>query len=483
MALKLEKLPKALGLEIDEGGKAFFPHGWNFNKNMNIRLHGLPDNKYYYPESMGKERRENFEMWYNENINVPFCLAEQIGIYCEQDVRILAHAVIKFQKYFMTSLLNYLNKMMFYLHHLHCQALVFAIFVSKNFIYLKNKIFLAGINYLKPEEIGYHKDSNQSAIAIKYMKWLSHELGVEVQHRDSPEGEFRLRLSNGEPLILDGYVRRMPEEEDLAIEFLGCAWHGHKWLFSLYKPNEICLNGKTSMYNIDKNKERRKLIIEAGMRPLMIWECTGGRTGPHCLKCDLEENGFSEKYEITCYDVVSLYPAVNFYGFYPIGHPEVINLNEAVDWRSPDQLHPYRGIFKLFIVLPDDLYLPVIPERINGKLIFHLCHKCAIEASSGIPYRYKQEYSQDVGHTLCSHNEQERGYVATICTVELELALKKGYRATWIYSVYHWEKWTDELLRPYVQDMMRLKIQASGWPSSVLDPTNPENEEKLKKNF
>lgn len=109
---------------------------------------------------------------------------------------------------------------------------------------------MAGINYLKPEEIGiipdngllfslnkfstnilgYHKDSNQSAIAIKYMKWLSHELGVEVQHRDSPEGEFRLRLSNGEPLILDGYVRRMPEEEDLAIEFLGCAWHGHKWL-------------------------------------------------------------------------------------------------------------------------------------------------------------------------------------------------------------------------------------------------------------
>jgi len=37
------------------------------------------------------------------------------------------------------------------------------------------------------------------------------------------------------------------------------------------------------------------------------------------LKCDLEEEGISEDYEITCYDVVSLYPAVNFYGFYPIG--------------------------------------------------------------------------------------------------------------------------------------------------------------------
>jgi len=100
MALKLEQLPKALGLEIDEGGKAFFPHGWNFNKNMNIKLSGLPERKYYYPESMGKERRKIFETWYKENINFPFCLAEQIGLYCEQDVRILANAVIKFQRLF-----------------------------------------------------------------------------------------------------------------------------------------------------------------------------------------------------------------------------------------------------------------------------------------------------------------------------------------------------------------------------------------------
>jgi len=95
----------------------------------------------------------------------------------------------------------------------------------------------------------------------------------------------------------------------------------------------------------------------------------------------------------------------------------------------------------------------------------------------------KHKYSQKLGRDLCTHEDKKRGYVATVCTVELDLALKKGYRATWIYSVYHWDKWTDKLLRPYVQDMMKLKIEASGWPSAVLDPTNINNEEKLKREF
>ena len=98
--LKLEQLPKALALEIDEGGKSFFPHGWNFNKNMDVRLKGLPDKQYYYTNSMAKERRKMFEKWYEENKNETFCLREQIVDYCEQDVRILAHALVKLQRLF-----------------------------------------------------------------------------------------------------------------------------------------------------------------------------------------------------------------------------------------------------------------------------------------------------------------------------------------------------------------------------------------------
>nr|CAD2182349.1 unnamed protein product [Meloidogyne enterolobii] len=206
----------------------------------------------------------------------------------------------------------------------------------------------------------------------------------------------------------------------------------------------------------------------------------GGRTGPLSLKCHLEDSAENE-YEISCYDVVSLYPAVNFYAFYPIGHPELLDLNLDINWTKPEDLRPYRGIFKLFIIPPDDLYLPVIPERIHGKLIFHLCHQCAIEIEPGVAKRKQTSYSY--GRKWCQHDDNKRGFVSTTCSVELELALSRGYRATKVYSIYNWEEWSDELLRPYVQDMMRLKIEASGWPSSVLSPDNIEQEERLKNDF
>ena len=100
MMLKLEQLPKALGLEIDEGGKSFFPHGWNFNKNMDVLLKGLPSKKYYYPDTMGKQRRKDFEEWYDLHKDQSFLLCEQIVEYCEQDVRILTHALVKLQRLF-----------------------------------------------------------------------------------------------------------------------------------------------------------------------------------------------------------------------------------------------------------------------------------------------------------------------------------------------------------------------------------------------
>jgi hypothetical protein len=110
------------------------------------------------------------------------------------------------------------------------------------------------------------------------------------------------------------------------------------------------LNGKTALYNRDKNEERKRLLVEAGYRVFFIWECSvlaqlatdlemaeffeeqtegggplfprdafqvcfnenfykklstkGGRTGPLALKADIEEAGAEQEYEISAYDVV-----------------------------------------------------------------------------------------------------------------------------------------------------------------------------------
>jgi uncharacterized protein YnzC (UPF0291/DUF896 family) len=83
-----------------------------------------------------------------------------------------------------------------------------------------------------------------------------------------------------------------------------------------------------------------------------------------------------------------------------------------------------------------------------------------------------------------------------VASVELELALTHGYRVTWVYSIYHWTEWSDRLLRPYVQDMMRMKIQvfppfyweytrvkAKGWPNYILTAEEGVMRDQLKREY
>jgi hypothetical protein len=92
-------LPKALALDV-ESSKGFFPYAYNYNANMNVILPGLPAAELYFPNSMTATRREQFHQWYEQNKHMPFCLRDQIKIYCELDVWLLAHAVVKFQELF-----------------------------------------------------------------------------------------------------------------------------------------------------------------------------------------------------------------------------------------------------------------------------------------------------------------------------------------------------------------------------------------------
>ena len=77
----------------------------------------------------------------------------------------------------------------------------------------------------------------------------------------------------------------------------------------------------------------------------------------------------------------------------------------------------------------------------------------------GVAKRTECKYSRRHAKKWCAHSDEKRGFISTTCSIELELALVKGYRVTKVISIYHWGEWSDKLLRPYVQDMMRLKIE------------------------
>jgi hypothetical protein len=75
--------------------------------------------------------------------------------------------------------------------------------------------------------------------------------------------------------------------------------------------------------------------------------------------------------------------------------------------------------------------------------------------------KLEHPYTRTWGQNKCRHTDAQRGFVCTIAGVELELALARGYRVTHLYHIYHWDKWSDQLLRGYVKDIMRLKIQVN----------------------
>ena len=241
------------------------------------------------------------------------------------------------------------------------------------------------------------------------MKWYAAQLGVDIRTADSPEGEFKVTIGNGKRVKIDGYIPKefAGTDKDVAIEYLGCAYHGicvqiplinnaknigHDCLYK--DREEICLNGKTAGLNYDWTMERCELIEQQGFEVRKYWECEideqlrndremklyfdllpgtscvidlreafmGGRVGPFSLKCDLTEYpGALEKYNIYHYDIVSLYPYTNMNcevsppsniilkisSFqYPVGHPTVHVINKPVLWTDPGD-NPYRGVLKV----------------------------------------------------------------------------------------------------------------------------------------
>ena len=87
----------------------------------------------------------------------------------------------------------------------------------------------------------------------------------------------------------------------------------------------------------------------------------GGRTNANCLYYECKEG---EK--IRYVDFTSLYPSINKYGSYPIGHPEVIT-------SQLGDISEYYGLVRCKVLPPQNFIHPVLPIKINGKLMFPLC--------------------------------------------------------------------------------------------------------------
>ena len=116
-------------------------------------------------------------------------------------------------------------------------------------------------------------------------------------------------------------------------------------------------------------------------------------------------------------DFTSLYPYVNKYGRYPVGHPTIITENFG-------DVDVYEGLIKCKVLPPRGLYHPVLPYKASGRLMFPLCAKCA----------------ETLQQSSCLHRDEERALMGTWVTLELKQALDKGYKLLQTYEVWHFDK-------------------------------------------
>ena len=67
----------------------------------------------------------------------------------------------------------------------------------------------------------------------------------------------------------------------------------------------------------------------------------------------------------------------------------------------------------------------------------------------------------------CPHSDDERALEGTWCSPELQVAIELGYRMDYIYKVWHFEETCEGLFENYVNTWLKIKQEASGWPSWV----------------
>ena len=316
--------------------------------------------------------------------------------------------------------------------------------------------------YLAKNTIAYfaHTVDIHSLMSIQWLEFLSRGNAPPILHARNTPDRSEISVCGRK---VDGYCAKT----NTVFEFNGCYWHACP----------LCYPAKSSRYH--KQTEKETFLRSKGYQVVTIWECAfrklrhtseyktfleqypqlherlplnvrdafyGGRTNASCLyyKFSPHEQG--------CYDdFTSLYPSVNSQGVYPVGHPTIL-LTPSLEKLQRGE---YFGVAKARILPPRGLFHPILPAKINNKLMFPLCYTCAVTTSSH-----------------CNHSVPERALTGVWCTPEINLAVEHGYEILQVFEVHHFKKRTKEgegVMKAYVKEFLRGKQEASGWPAENMN--------------
>ncbi|CAH1995991.1 unnamed protein product [Acanthoscelides obtectus] len=120
-------------------------------------------------------------------------------------------------------------------------------------------------------------------------------------------------------------------------------------------------------------------------------------------------------------------------------------------------LSQMSGLIKCQILPNQNLYHPVLPSKMNNKLMFFNCQKCG----------------EDFVREECQHSIQERSLKGTWVIEEVLKAIEKGYQIIETYEIWEYDtiqlsKDQEGLFSGMMNKFLQIKQQASGWPKHCL---------------
>ncbi|XP_074619749.1 uncharacterized protein LOC141878657 [Acropora palmata] len=491
----LASFPATFGLT--ELKKGFFPHLFNTVANQTY-VGPIPAKDYYDPEGMSEAKCTEFTEWYDVQTAKGYVFNMKIEIIacCQSDVRMLKEGCLRFQKEFEEQAgFNPFEK---------------CITIASSCMRYFRKVWLQPNLIAVEPSLGWHGSrTNQSMKALEWLHWCEHKLRP---HSSSEDGHISQHLLKGEDPIADRIahmgnrgehrVRTSCHKYEVdgfdkvtktVYEFHGCYIHGCPRCHKGETRNKSRLHPDRTLGELFEETEAKETNLRAfGYNVVTMWECDwerlkqqcediraclsdhpihtplnprdafyGGRTNAVVLHSTTDE---AKGEKIHFVDVMSLYPWVNKYCQYPVGHPEIKTHLDGND------LSAYFGLAKVDVIPPPSLYHPVLPLRSSGKLIFPLCRTC-VDIEMGKRIMLERTW-------VCSHTPQQRMMTGTWCTPELEKAVSLGYEIIRIHEVWHFPRYKTGLFKDYVNTWLKIKVEASGWPSGpARDPDHPQCQE------
>ncbi|XP_055714733.1 uncharacterized protein LOC129808850, partial [Phlebotomus papatasi] len=451
-----------LSFGLPECDKGYYPYKFNTTENRSY-IGSYPPIDMYPIESMSSQQYAEFLEWYEQVKELPFDNRKELIHYCRQDVKILMMGCLNFMFSFIET--TFLNPFL--------QAITIADAVMK--AYRKN--------YLTPNTLAITPKNNYNSNFLQMQSKISLKWLVYMKETSNPNIKYEVKL-RGSRYIADGY----DGASNTVYSFEGCFFHGHTCFLNRghtfsKKPND------TMQSRYEGTLKRLDHIRQLGYNLISIWECEFRRmlesdpvlaerlnNHPEVVDSgfDLRSAVYGGRTEVfrtyyKCrpgdkiyyYDFTSLYPWANKYSKYFVGHPQIIK-----DIRSQEDVLKHDGVVKCTILPPKGLYIPCLPFRCNNRLFFTLCRKCA----------------EDLNTDRYLHSDDERSLTGTWSIDEVRLAVDHGYVITkcfevWAYETSQYNRETGErgLFADYVDNFLKIKQEASGWPSGVESDSDKDN--------